>query len=311
MRNASFCLAVFLLLGSVAAARDIFVNNAAGDDRATGVQSRGMADLSGAVRTIAKALRLAGAGDHILLADTGRPYRESITLEGSRHSGSAVGPLVIDGNGAALDGTAPVPPEGWKHYRENIFSFSPQRMGSQALFLGIRPAVRVPTSQVTPRVPKLAPRQWCLFEGSIYFAVAPNKLPPDYALSYAKLPTGITLYHVEHVLIKDLTVQGFQVDGISAQNSARRVSLREVTCSNNGHAGLVVGGASQLEIDGCQLNGNAVAQALTLPYSEFHIYRSELRGDAAPAWLDQGGRVYLGQKRVQGGMDAIKRADVK
>ena len=40
----------------------------------------------------------------------GNPDRESLTLSGSRHSGSSrKAPFVLAGNGAVLDGTAPVP----------------------------------------------------------------------------------------------------------------------------------------------------------------------------------------------------------
>ena len=109
------CLA--LLLWSVpASARDIFVDNVSGDDRFIGSQINNAADGSGPVRTIGKALRLAGNGDAIELAATGQPYRESVSLVGSSHSGLAGHPFTIRGNGAILDGSAPVPPQAWEHY---------------------------------------------------------------------------------------------------------------------------------------------------------------------------------------------------
>ena len=56
-------------------------------------------------------------------------------------------------------------------------------------------------------------------------------MPADYQLTYACLPTGITLYHVDSVAITGLTVQGFQVDGINALNSARDVRLSTVAAA--------------------------------------------------------------------------------
>ena len=56
--------------------------------------------------------------------------------------------------------------------------------------------------------------------GQIYFCVEQTKLPGDYRLSYARQQTGITLFHVDYVLITDLIVQGFQLDGINLFNSA-------------------------------------------------------------------------------------------
>ena len=302
------CLVFFLPAGLVAA-RDIFVNNAAGNDRFTGAQPRIFADTTGPVQTLAKALRLARAGDRIVLADTGQPYRDSLSLVGGRLSGLLRQPLVIDGGGAVLDGSAPVPRDQWEFYRDNRFRFRPPRMGSSQLFLDDRPAVRVSVAAAADTPPKLEPRQWCAHEGYIYFGVELSKLPSDYRLSYASLPTGITLYHVQNVVIKDLTVQGFQTDGIDAQNSAEHVVLDQVICRNNGRNGITVGGASQVEIRSCKVSGNGASQLLTLPYCEVHLIKSELPGDSAPAWKDEGGRVYLGDRPIRGGLETIRKEE--
>ena len=81
-------------------ARDIYVNNVAGDDRHPGTMERASGLGHGPCRTIARALRAAERGDQIVLANTGVPYRESITLEGGRHSGYPSRPFAIRGNGA-------------------------------------------------------------------------------------------------------------------------------------------------------------------------------------------------------------------
>src|SRR5579871_4227572 len=64
----------------VAAARDLFVNNVTGDDVLDGTAPEGQHLGQGPFRTIAKALRVAGAGDHIELANTGQPYREQVAV---------------------------------------------------------------------------------------------------------------------------------------------------------------------------------------------------------------------------------------
>ncbi|MGA2035659.1 MAG: right-handed parallel beta-helix repeat-containing protein [Thermoguttaceae bacterium] len=308
MRIAAWIAVAWLMPLAAAAGRDIYVNNASGDDRFSGDQQRSVSDVLGPVRTIAKALRLAVAGDRIVLAQNDEPYRESFTILGRRLSGTASQPLVIEGNGAVLDGSAPVPPDQWVFYRDNLFRFRPPRMGSfQQLFLQRRPAERRTSGKVGGGLPKLQPRQWCLDEGYICFAVDPTKLPADYDLSYASLPTGITLYNLEHVTIKELTVQGFQTDGIQAVNNARKIFLGAVTCRSNGRSGLTVGGSCQVEIDSCSLGNNGVAQLLTLPYSETHVNHSELLGNTAPAWVDQGGTVWVGPRRVRGGLNEIQR----
>ena len=92
----------WLGLTSSVAARDIFVNNVEGDDRRSGRWPTSRGPAGGPFRTIARALRSAAKGDRIILAGTDQPYRESITLQGGRHSGfDAAAPFVIQGNGAA------------------------------------------------------------------------------------------------------------------------------------------------------------------------------------------------------------------
>jgi hypothetical protein len=300
-----FCL-LSLVWSAPVLGREIFVDNNAGDDRFSGQQPRSTTDLSGPVRTIANALRLAGAGDVIVLAKTAAPYRESISLVGSRHSGTVKEPFVIRGNGAVLDGTAPVPARAWEPYKAAVFRFRPVQAGYQRLFLDGRPAVQVAVTsadRARSAPPELKPRQWCSLGGYLYFCVERSKLPADYQLTYARQQTGITLYHVDYATVADLTVQGFQVDGISLANSARHVSLMRVSCRDNGRSGVTVGGASLAAIEGSRLGGNGQAQLLTLAYSETHLHDTKLLSDTAPGWVDQGGRVYRDAELIKGGLD--------
>jgi hypothetical protein len=309
VRSRERLIAVLILAAmpaAPAAARDIFVNNMSGDEGATGRHAEPNPDRTGPVMSIAKALRLAERGDRIVLAKTAQPYRESITLAGGDHSGFSHEPFVVQGSGATLDGSAPVPRGAWEFYRGATFRFRPPHLEHQQLFLGGRPVPRVIAGRVADRPPELKPLEWCLHEEHIYFCVEPTKLPDDYALSYADKRVGITLFHVQHVAILDLTVQGFQLDGINAFNSAKKVHLEGVTCRGNGRSGIVVGGASLVDIEACLVGNNGVAQLLSLPLSETHVRNSDLLGNTAPAWVDQGGRVYVGPKQIEGGLEAIK-----
>jgi hypothetical protein len=302
--------AVLCSLSTVTSGREIYVDNVAGNDGFTGTQRRNVGDVTGPVRSIAKALRMAQPGDHLVLAAHEEPYRESITLIGARHSGSPQFPTVIQGEGATLDGSRPVPPKAWVFVRDNVFRYRPPAMGAhQQFFLDGKPAVRVTSGRLGAAVPKLAPRQWCLHEGEIYFAVEPDKLPADYALTCSSLVAGILLHDVEHVGIVDLTVTGYQLDGIQATSGARSVYLSAVTCRGNGRSGVSVGGAAQLELRSCTLSGNGFAQLLTMPYSDTHIFQSRLAKDTAPGWVEQGGTVYLGVKRATGGREQILPED--
>src|SRR5262245_14341022 len=139
-------LVVLVAIGSTAAARNLYVNNVSGDDLLDGLTSEHIGPSHGPNQTIWRALRSARAGDRIVLAKTEEPYRESISLVGSRHSGHELRPFVIDGNGAILDGSRPVPFDAWQHYRDDIFRFQPERMDFQQLFHNGAPLVRRPYS---------------------------------------------------------------------------------------------------------------------------------------------------------------------
>ena len=215
-------------------------------------------------------------------------------------------PFILDGNGATLDGSAAIPAEGWTHFRDNIFRFRPKTLIQPVLFLNGRAIPPLPLPPATAYPPRLKPLEWCAIEGAIYFAVEASRLPPDYKLSYAELPTGITLYQVDQVVIRNLTIRGFQADGVAAAVGARNVVLDNVTCTANGQSGVCVRGGAQVEIESCKLAGNGQSQLLTLPNSETHLLASELANDTARGWVDQGGRVYLGSKRIEGGRKAIR-----
>jgi hypothetical protein len=302
------CLLTLLLLCSPAVGREVIVDNVAGDDRFNGQPVHDHGGNAGPVRTLAKGLRLAGPRDTIVLVKNDAPYRESFSLTGSRHSGTSQEPFTIRGNGAILDGSAPAPAEKWESYKGAIFRLRGRPMGYPQLFLDGRPAVRVFAAQSAKTPPELQPRQWCSVAGRIYFCVEKTKLPGDYRLSYAHDPTGITLFHVEHVHIADLTVQGFQVDGVSLCNSARDVTLSKVTCRGNGRSGVAVGGASLVTIVASLLGNNGQAQLLTLPYSEAHVRNTHLLSNSAPGLLDQGGRVYIDGRRVEVGRNESRPA---
>lgn len=308
MRSVAFLAVVLVTLSCLtppASGRDIFVSNTAGDNRFSGRALQTVSKLDGPVRTIGRALALAARGDRIVLENTGEPYRESISLVGGRHSGYSYAPFTIEGSGATLNGSAIVPGEAWEHYRGGVFRFRPPHSGSQQLFLDDRPAPRVRADRMAPEPPQLEAGQWCLWEGSIYFRVDPLKLPEDYALTYAAQRVGITLFHVDRVKIFNLTVEGFQLDGINANNSARNVSLFQVTCRGNGRSGVSVGGACSVRIEACLLGDNGQAQLLTHPLSQTHLEGSQLLSLTAPGWVDEGGRVFIDGKPIEGGLEEL------
>ncbi len=286
MRLATLILTSILLWNSPLAARDWFVNNVAGDDIKDGLSEVSTSAESGPVRTIAKALRGASRMDRIIIANTGAAYHESITVCG-KHSGRPEAPFTIIGNGAVLDGSTDVPDDDWEFYRGEVFRFQPQRMPSQMLFLGGKPLARGGKIDAQGRMQALQPLEWTYYEGYIYFRPEAGRLPQQYDLTFASQTVGITLYRVLNVEIQDLTIQGYQLDGINAHDSAFDVKLVGLTCRGNGRSGVSIGGASRVELEACLVGDNGVAQVRTEGYSHTKLVNCTLLDNLAPALVKE------------------------
>jgi hypothetical protein len=254
------CLVVIVVLSLVgpAIARDVFVNNVSGNDRSNG-RSADAESGSGPVRSLDRALRLVDRGGRLVLANTGEPYREMISLSDVEQRGYPDQPLVIAGNGATLDRTVVAESGAWRYENDHIFSFRPRRLAYQQLFRDGRPLTHVRADSFLGWRIGLRPLEWTLLSDRIALRVEDGRLPEQYGLRHAGLQTGITLYNTQYVRIEDLVIQGFQQDGINAHELVKHCELVRVECRANGRSGISVGGVSQVSItdSNCYDNGRA------------------------------------------------------
>ncbi len=230
MRFRSLILLALMLSATPCWSRDIYVNNVTGDDHNDGSAPDMVGANVGPFRSITRALKSTRTADRVILSNTGEVYRESITLQGGRQSGVPESPFELIGNGAVLDGTMRVPLDGWSHYEGSIFRYRPPKMSFQVLYLDAKPAERRKVAR-RDEIKNLQPLEWCLFEGHLYFSVEDDQLPQAYDLAFADLQVGITLYEVRDVVIKDLVIQGFQLDGVNAHDGVRRTTLQRTELS--------------------------------------------------------------------------------
>lgn len=280
--------ALLLISAGNLAARDIYVDNVNGGDHRDGSSPEVTGRTGGPCRSVRRALQLARSSDRIILLATGEPYRESITLQAAVHSGSARAPFEVIGNGAILDGTRPVPKDEWEHASGDVFRYRPPRMSYQMLYSGGKPLQR---KQATGVRPQLEPLEWCLFDRHIYFRVEAGKVAAQYDLAYAHDTVGVTIYEARHVVIRDLTVQGFQLDGVNAHDSVFDATLQGLTCRGNGRSGISIGGASRVNVIECLVGDNGAAQVRTEGFCRAEIRNCELLENTAPALVREGGQV--------------------
>lgn len=272
--------AVFICVFAVSTARakDIYVDNTVGADRADGLVAIPTNEQSGPVRSLRRAMQLVGPGDALHLANTGTPYFESLSIVGKRLSGTGETPLRIFGNGATLSGALPVPESAWQKVGDDLYRIVPWRKGHYRLILS-----GMPIEEVQPAVgehlmslPELTPHQWCSHRGAIYYREAEREEPMARPFWFASHECGITVYSAQNVVISDLTVQHFRVDGIGVPNLTRDIVLRNVKLTENGRAGLRVGGTGMITLRGCNIEKNGRHSLLIQGLGAANVVESDL-----------------------------------
>jgi hypothetical protein len=227
----------------------IYVDNLRGNDAFDGGVPEPFGPRVGPVRTMVRATRLASPGDIIEVANTGVPYREPISLSGRRFDGFETAAFTLRGNGAVFDGSRPVPPTAWQRIEPNLFRFTPRHKGFYLLLSDDKPLPEVPLPPGPAALPTIPENHWCAFQGSIYFRTAALVEPRELSLQIAGGTTGLTIYDVRHLLVEDVTLRHWRVDGVSAHDLCTDVTLRNVISVENGRAGISVSGSSIVTLE--------------------------------------------------------------
>lgn len=297
-------VAIAALAVSVQAAdaRDLYVNNLTGSDEFA-ARSAEPGARDGPAATINRALRLACPSDRIVIANTGEPYREQLAIAGPRLHGEEGEPLVISAGGAVLDGSVDTTEAAtWRHVEGDVFGFRPAKLTYQQLFRAGAPLPRVERATYETAAEELEPLQWALASGYLLLRVEQGRLPQSYDLRHAGLQTGVTLYNTHDVVIEDLVVQGFQLDGINAHELAKRCVLRRVECRANGRSGLSVGGVSRVRAERCNFYDNGRVQARTEGVSRLELEQCDVaQADGATPYAVDGGALTVDGTAVEGG----------
>jgi hypothetical protein len=125
----------------------------------------------------------------------------------------------------------------------------------------------------------------------------------DPPLWFAAEEVGITLLDVEAVVIHNLELRHFRLDGINAHDRCTRVILDAVRLIENGRAGLAVGGSSSVGIKDSKVEGNRVAQILNTEVAQTEVLTSQVGQTPGVPFRIRGGHVLVDNEEI---FDAAK-----
>ena len=290
---------VLLLTGASATfAADLYVDNRIGDDLYDGSSPQQVDNRSGPVRTIGRALEKVRLRDIVHVANHGAPYVESLAIVGPRFNR-----FTLEGNGAVVSGAKVVPFEAWQSLGNGVWRFTPRRKAFYQLVDQDQALPEILCPRNAEKLPALPEGGWCVWHGSIYYHV--SSLPTavnllrDARLGFAAEEVGITLLDADDVVIRNLELRHFRLDGVNVHDRCQTVILDNVRLIENGRAGLAVGGSSLVGIKDSELRGNRVTQLLNTEVAQTEIQNCKLSPTAGEPIQIKGGHVLVDGKEMQ------------
>lgn len=256
--------------------KQLQVDPAAGNDAHDGVAKP--------VKTIARALALAGPGDTVHLAPV--HYREAIVFHDKR--GEPGRPITLDGHGATLDGAAPIEPAAWTQVAPGLYRNDRLLPMNPAILLRwffvwdgrmnhMGRTCKGPSAALKPAA-ELQPGEWTYeadapisreskngqawdtvaTPGAFYLKIDPASKLADSRILAPFLPNGVSFSgRCANLLIRNLTTTHFHNDGFNIhgdQQGLRFESIRSIECGDDGFSAHETAGC---EVDGFTSIGNS------------------------------------------------------
>ena len=261
--------------------RDLYVNPETGDDTANGLAAS-VSSAGRPVRSIARGIRLASAGDTVHLAQgiyKGR--REQVGFYNK--AGEPGKPIVLDGHGATIDGCEPLDPERWSCVAPGLYRsdtlhrdcfHANEEYVARAYFLFDGRMNRMGRSLKGPKAPyktpeALQPGEWTYQADTHAFFV---KTALEQALEAARIEvpwvtTGIQIAGDCHdIIIRNVRAARVLNDGYGIAvgsvpgSIVRRVRFENIEAFECGDDGLSAHGDCEIFVEGflSQRNGTGI-----------------------------------------------------
>lgn len=172
----------------------------------------------------------------------GRTYRTAMVI---RRSGTVDKPIVVKGNGAVLDGLAPIPDGSWVPKGNGLF-LSPNNLCRGANFPRVcdrngklMKVVNKNVHKVKPESLKPGEANWDK-HGAWYRVKEGEKSPAGLGLTGYYQSCGIDICHHSHIHIENLTAQHFANDAFNVHGRSYGLIFRNICGRHCGDDGFSV-----------------------------------------------------------------------
>ncbi|TWT30637.1 hypothetical protein [Blastopirellula retiformator] len=251
MNNAiqAFAVAItLLLLPSTLLSKELHVNAQTGSDANSG-------NLDEPFQTLQMAIKAAQEGDVIHLHPRGALYRQSGSF--GRRKG-----ITIEGHGVTLDGSDPLPEDGWKKVGEKLYRRKMKRTPLDRHLLiidGVMQRMGRTQSDNSPDFPAatdLKPGEFCFEniddkQGWLYVCGSTKNL------QWSTRVNGIAAGGVcERLVVRNLNTRNFLNDGFNVHGDCRELKFDNIHGYDCFDEGFSAHESAQCEIDGGKFYGN-------------------------------------------------------
>ncbi|MCF6175755.1 MAG: right-handed parallel beta-helix repeat-containing protein [Victivallaceae bacterium] len=226
MPTRQFILSILIIIVANSLQADIYVNNQTGKDSNSGK------DENQAVKTIAAGIKklYATKDTKLILAKTSEPYYESLFIVSG---GTIDKPLIIEGNGAIINGLREIPAEKWE-IKENLYFYPHPRRGALRPYLVIN-------NKTVPRgsddLKKLKPFSHYWTKEGAYFKPEKGKSVKDYKIFGTLLISGVTITNSHYIICRNLISEYFANDGFNIHGNCQGLLFTNITGRYNGDDG--------------------------------------------------------------------------
>lgn len=268
-----------LIFGASWTPPDIFVDNRAGDDRWNGQSAIQLGEQVGPVRTITRALRLAIAGTRVVLLPTGEPYHEAVTAHGRSVHALPDNPIILEGNAQQLIGWRGIEPSKWEYTSVGHWILADAFRVHAILARAGRPLAFV-TPHFHGERPAVPSNGYALWDGLVLFHSPTGAARPSGEYQLSDLEAGLFIDSVSNLVVRNLTIGGFALDGVQIRGPARNIRFEGCRMADNGRSGIAVLGNGRATVSNSYLEGNLMFPVLVEHSSRLRLDSTRVSGDA-------------------------------